>query len=127
MIENMNGIGIDLDEYDFDSISDNSDVLTIKFYNQKLSASIMFDSHLCYRVMDEGDYISLLLEMAQTPDLKGGILLKVNQFSDFIEWFLEKNRNIRDREDLIHSIISTEGPIIEVISLEKPEVILRNI
>ncbi len=79
---------------------------------------IQFNVALAYRNSDEGDRLKSLSEWASYEKHS---LFQVDE-SNFIDWFLEQNYSKYKKEELVHYLIMTPNDVIDVISLEKPNV-----
>lgn len=93
-------------------------ILTSDDLTTKLIAH--FDEHLCFRVIDEGDF---LRTQNQIKTISGWTFFKVKQ-SSFLRWFHEESYNIRKSDDIIHYAFVTPDDIVDILSLAPPKVML---
>lgn len=80
---------------------------------------IRFDSHLCYRRMDEGDALNTVRELAATVGT-AKVFYRA-QKSDFLDWFHVQSQGIYLERALQHFAICTIHDIIDVIAFKMPD------
>lgn len=107
--------------YSFIRLSDNDEVLEICLLGKSgLKIRFLFDSHLCYRKLDEGDALRTLSQIS--PEGLAGRYFYLVENSDFVEWFIDQSYGVREIGVVEHYLICSENDIIDVLSLNPPEV-----
>lgn len=79
---------------------------------------VKFDSHLCYRRIDEGDAL-IIVEDLEASVGASKVFYKVEN-SEFMSWFHVQSREIYLGRALHHFAICTSNDIIDVIALGPP-------
>lgn len=82
---------------------------------------VKFDSHLVYRKGDEGDLLKVIEEI--NASCKLGCTLYSVISSEFIDWFLDQCYGIRNLAEIKGYIILTDNDVIEVISINEPDIV----
>lgn len=105
--------------FSFVSIFESGGCLTIKIQAPSGEMiSVIFDSFLSYRRIDEGDALKTLSDIKYSCGLGRSIYLVKD--SDFIDWFIVQCDGVRDVSCLKHFLIMTVDDLIDVISLDDP-------
>lgn len=81
---------------------------------------ILFDSHLSYRRIDEGDAFSTIANLVASAGT-GKAFYEV-QKSDFLAWFHEQSRGLYLDRSLQHFAIYTSNDMIDVIAFGPPSI-----
>tara|TARA_B100001094_G_C17955249_1_gene682645 strand:- start:143 stop:550 length:408 start_codon:yes stop_codon:yes gene_type:complete len=109
----------------FCELKDTLDLFSVKLIcSEEISnIEICFDSVVSYRSADEGSRMRFLDEC---PDgiLGDKILIGVKN-SQYLNWFMNECHHIYDESELNHYIIITSDSIIDVLTYEKPQIILK--
>lgn len=106
---------------ELDEFSDRQGVIEIRLKDLRNNIIIfLFDNHLAYRKLDEGDALVALTQLRATAQL--GLLLYEVRNSDFIEWFVAQGYGIRAADDLRHFSIVTLNDVIDVIAFDPPRI-----
>lgn len=79
-------------------------------------AILRFEHSLCYRMIDEGDY---LLTM---NGFQGGWSFFIVKHSSFRAWFDEESCGARVGEDMVHYAIYTPNECMDILALRPPEI-----
>lgn len=80
---------------------------------------IRFDSHLCYRRMDEGDALDAVRDLAATAGT-AKVFYRAEK-SDFLDWFHAQSQGVYLGRALQHFAICTVHEIIDVIAFKTPD------
>jgi hypothetical protein len=108
--------------YDLVEVSDKNGILEIKLVgpvSEKLS--LVFDSFIAYRKVDEGD-AQVVLSHISALKLQGLSFYEVEK-SSFVEWFVNQTFGVRDQNKIKHIAVHTVDDVIDVLSLSMPEIV----
>jgi hypothetical protein len=106
---------------DDDALLDTRGVLEVRLEDGKgAPVYVRFDDYFVYRKRDEGDSYRTFQELDRVATFKIG-LYRVEE-SEFVQWFGEESAPIRDVTKLKHFWLATLNSIIDVISLDEPEI-----
>lgn len=76
---------------------------------------IIFRGHLTYRMSDEGDRLNFLKHHSEVCT---GHSFFYTTKSEFLSWFYSESFNIREKDGIVHYLITTPNEIFEVLSVE---------
>ena len=106
--------------FELDRLVDSAGELRVELSdNAGRKVVIRFDSHLCYRRMDEGDALNTIRDLAATAGTAKVFYRAQN--SDFLDWFHVQSQGVYLDRALQHFAICTVHDIIDVIAFKTPD------
>lgn len=105
---------------EFKSLRDSGDRLDIDLVDGGKIISIIFESHLFYRKMEEGDAYKYALDIDAQISL-GAVFYKAEN-SDLLFWLQERSFGAKKPEELQHFIISAANDWVDVVAWSLPEI-----
>ncbi len=78
---------------------------------------ILFENHLAYRNIDEGDRLRLWDEH---PETQGKHSFYNVENSEWVQWFLKENSGKYEPEEVSHYSIHTPNDVIDILSIGAP-------
>lgn len=104
---------------EFKSLKDSGNRLDIDLVDGDKVISIIFESHLFYRKMEEGDAYKYALDIDAQVSL-GAVFYKAEK-SDLLFWLEERSFGAKKPEELQHFIIAAANDWIDVVAWAPPE------
>ncbi len=89
--------------------------------DRKRFLKVVFDSHLAYRKVEEGDALLTISEIRNSVGT-GKYIYLVND-SDFVNWIILQKFDTFRKGSLFHYMFALSDDIIDVISLEEPKIL----
>ncbi len=88
--------------------------ILLKCHDNDRMCRALFDGHLCYRNIDEGDFL------VESEGFSAGLFRAKK--SSFLDWFKKQGDGKWENTDIIHYSFYTENDCIEVLSTVPPSV-----
>lgn len=101
-------------------LEDRAGTLRLVLDSRGTKIDVVFEGPLAYRRLDEGDDL-IALESIEAP----GLTFYAVEESDFVSWFIERGHSIRAKQTICHYVVVAVDDIIDVLSLDAPEVVIR--
>jgi len=109
--------------FEFDQLIDHAGILVIRLNNNNSQLELKFSSYVAYRKLDEGDAL-LTLSAMRNSGKTNKCLYRVDN-SNFLTWFNTERCGSMSNQCVTHYSIAPANDIIDVLSLDFPEVRLR--
>jgi hypothetical protein len=107
--------------WDLEQLVDRNGILVLRLLDDHgRRIKLLFDSHMAYRKLDEGDALLTLADMRKT----GGTaryFYRVEE-STFLAWFNQERCDSGLNRALIHYAVAAANDIVDVLALEPPAV-----
>ena len=97
--------------------------LLIESHEKKAAFSIGFEDRvLSFRYADEGNRIKFIENISDHS-----INFYISYDSEYLDWFINQNYEIRNKESLVHYVIATNDDVIDIIDsrMSPPPVVKR--
>jgi hypothetical protein len=107
------------ERWDLEQLTDREGTLSLTLVDsQQKRMQILFDSHMAYRKLDEGDALLMLANIQKTGGT-GKYLYKVED-STFLAWFNQQRCGDVPGQPLVHYCVAAMNDILDVLAINEP-------